>query len=191
MPTTLPLFFETSSGDIHPRYIKDLAGRVVLCGEAGDIHQPIPFALGLLEYHFSGEYPLPWEESITELENRITRYTTFNSGLRSNLTAAYPNGRLKNADDVYFKPGSDVDDQQVAKALSILNQKNLSPEDHEYLVSALSESGVHPIPHLPLFDERYHDVQMNQVIVGSFVVVKNGWATSDKVYCKSIIAPSD
>lgn len=72
----------------------------------------------------------------------------------------------------------------------MLTREIMAGEDRKYLESALAESGIYKIPSLQFFDERYHEVQTNQIIAGSFVVIREGWASRNKVYRKAIIVPS-
>lgn len=97
-----PLFFEGHSGKVYPRYVKDLAGRIVICDISGKADSSIPYSVELEKFHFTSDFPLPWEQSVEEIERKIARYSSYNPALRSALAEAYPKGRLKSANFVFL-----------------------------------------------------------------------------------------
>jgi hypothetical protein len=181
-----PLYFTGCDGKNHSSYVIDLSGRLICRSSEGVSEQPIKYAIDLPEYQIGQDMPLNWELTPDDIEEKIRNYSNYSSGIKNILSKLYPSGKVKRVKHVFFPTPTcdkEIDDSDV---LAAINKIESSDNALDSLEKALVSVGVFEIPVLLDYSETYHEIE-GGLLTDGFSTVKNGWASSSKVYRKSVI----
>lgn len=184
------LIFEMAN-EVHPSYILDCIGNLIICGPKGNSDTLIPFGESVICPLEEAKYPYPWTVKPEDIKTRVHLVSNSSEKMKPLLTKCYPGGMLQTIDYPFAPEGKFEDiDENILNAIQQIENVEASVADQ--IISALSDTGVFKIPALHNFNPLIHSLS-NGALIGSdskISIVRHGWFSRTKVYQKSLVIPA-
>ena len=183
-----PLYF-TVNGKDFPSFCKDAACRLIFREVSGSSHDWLPYGVGVVDYEYHQDNPLMWEISAEDVSSKIEELCNQNPSMSAVLSRLYPDMGVPQINEIWVEPSSgEFDESDIEKAISLFEAS--APEIQASLIDSLVQCGVHPIPELSKFHDRYHRLPAGEIAIEKVTVVRHGWMSNTKIYAKSSVKPS-